>query len=145
MYKAWVNNVVLLYLPNYSTHLLQPLDVSVFASLKSHYHDETSDRASYDIKAPVAKSPSHDLELACFLKLLKRLRSSVKGVQTTRLEHPNPCSSAIEPSLLPLPATCKTRPEKINPVFKGLIILEHVTNTAISGCPGTAKLSPKSG
>ena len=34
---ARANNVHLLCLPAYSTHILQPLDVAVFKSLKSHF------------------------------------------------------------------------------------------------------------
>jgi len=35
--KAKENNVILLVLPSHCTHKIQPLDVAVFKSLKTHY------------------------------------------------------------------------------------------------------------
>lgn len=38
--KARENNVVLLMLPSHCTHKLQPLDISVYKSLSSHYDEQ---------------------------------------------------------------------------------------------------------
>jgi 4-hydroxybenzoate polyprenyltransferase len=37
MYLCYQHNVHLLFLPSHALHVLQPLDLSVFSSLKTHY------------------------------------------------------------------------------------------------------------
>jgi hypothetical protein len=40
IYECYSNNIQLLFLPAHASHVLQPLDLSVFGSLKSHYRRE---------------------------------------------------------------------------------------------------------
>ena len=42
MFLYYQNNVHLLFLPSHTSHVLQPLDLSVFSSLKSHYRTAVS-------------------------------------------------------------------------------------------------------
>jgi len=39
MYKAYVNNIYLIYLPAHTSHVLQPLDLSIFSPLKRAYRN----------------------------------------------------------------------------------------------------------
>jgi len=55
MYEAWINKVVLMYLPAHATHVLQPLDVTVFTSLKAKFHELTAEWSCLDVSAPIAK------------------------------------------------------------------------------------------
>jgi len=40
MLKAFENNVHLLYLPPYTSYVLQPLDLSIFSPLKRYYRSK---------------------------------------------------------------------------------------------------------
>jgi DDE superfamily endonuclease/Tc5 transposase DNA-binding domain/helix-turn-helix, Psq domain len=55
MYECEVNNIKLIYLPAHSSHVLQPLDLSVFSLIKSHYRKEIDRIAMYDDTGPVKK------------------------------------------------------------------------------------------
>ncbi|KAL1954182.1 hypothetical protein VTO42DRAFT_1538 [Malbranchea cinnamomea] len=49
------NNVHTVFLPPHSSHVLQPLDLSVFGPLKDYYRSRLADIASLDDGAPVKK------------------------------------------------------------------------------------------
>jgi DDE superfamily endonuclease len=55
MYECEINNIKLIYLPAHSSHVLQPLDLSVFSLIKSHYRKEIDRIAIYDDTGPVKK------------------------------------------------------------------------------------------
>jgi hypothetical protein len=82
MYEVWINKVVLLYLPSHLTHLLQPLDVAIFSSLKSHYHGETAEWVSYDITAPMAKQMFLEAYVKASYKAFSQ-HNMQKGFSTT--------------------------------------------------------------
>jgi len=39
MYEAFINNIHLIYLPVHTSHVLQPLDLSIFSPLKRAYRN----------------------------------------------------------------------------------------------------------
>jgi len=39
MYKAFINNIYLIYLPTYTFYVFQPLDLLIFSSLKRAYRN----------------------------------------------------------------------------------------------------------
>ena len=49
------NNVHVVYIPPHSSHVLQPLDLSCFSAVKSHYRKQISELAILDNAAPVKK------------------------------------------------------------------------------------------
>lgn len=49
------HKIELLFLPAHSTHVLQPLDLSVFSAAKTRYRNQIRDLASLDDAAPVKK------------------------------------------------------------------------------------------
>ena len=55
MWKCHQNRVYLVYLLPYSSHVLQPLDLSCFSPLKSRYRAAIADLARYDDSASVKK------------------------------------------------------------------------------------------
>lgn len=55
MYNAYCNRVIIEYLPSHSSHLTQPLDVSVFSAVKEYYRQNTRFLASIDTNAPEQK------------------------------------------------------------------------------------------
>lgn len=56
MFECEINNVKLYYLPAHSSHVTQPLDVSVFSLLKHKYRKEIDQVAAYDNTGPVKKA-----------------------------------------------------------------------------------------
>ena len=55
MYLCYQNNVHLLFLPPHTSHVLQPLDLSVFSSLKTHYQAVVSSLALLTDSSPIWK------------------------------------------------------------------------------------------
>ena len=55
MKKCFYNNVWLYYLIPHSSHVLQPLDLTCFAPIKSRYRRQIADLASLDDAAPIKK------------------------------------------------------------------------------------------
>lgn len=55
MWKCYEGNVRALYLPARSSHVMQPLDVTVFGPLKTYYHQETAAFASLPASSPIDK------------------------------------------------------------------------------------------
>ena len=39
MYEAYINNIYIIYLPTHTSHVLQPLDLSIFSPLKRAYRN----------------------------------------------------------------------------------------------------------
>lgn len=56
LYLCYSHQVHLLFLPAHSSHVLQPLDLSCFAPVKSIYRKEIADLATLDDAAPVKKN-----------------------------------------------------------------------------------------
>lgn len=55
MWNCVINNVQLVYLPPHTSHVLEPLDLGVFSSLKSTYRKELSYRAQWGDKTIAGK------------------------------------------------------------------------------------------
>jgi 4-hydroxybenzoate polyprenyltransferase len=55
MYLCFQHNIHLLFLPPYSSHVLQPLDLSIFSSLKRRYRKEIGYLALLTDSSPVGK------------------------------------------------------------------------------------------
>jgi DDE superfamily endonuclease len=55
MYECEMNNIKLIYMLAHSSHVLQPLDLSIFSLIKSHYRKEIDKIATYDDTGPVKK------------------------------------------------------------------------------------------
>ena len=72
MYLCYQHNVHLLFLPPHTSHVLQPLDLSVFSSLKSHYRTEISYLGLLTDSSPIGKRNF----LACYCKARKEALSA---------------------------------------------------------------------
>jgi DDE superfamily endonuclease len=55
IYECEINNIKLIYLPAHSSHVLQPLDLSIFSLIKSHYQKEIDRITIDDDTGPVKK------------------------------------------------------------------------------------------
>ena len=55
MYTYFQNNVYLLFLPVYSSYVLQPLDIGVFSPLKTAYRKHLEELVSLTDSSPVGK------------------------------------------------------------------------------------------
>jgi DDE superfamily endonuclease len=55
MYECEINNIKLIYLLAHSSHVLQPLDLSVFSLIKSHNRKEIDRIAMYNDTGPMKK------------------------------------------------------------------------------------------
>jgi 4-hydroxybenzoate polyprenyltransferase len=67
MYLCYQHNVHLLFLPLHTSHVLQPLDLSVFSSLKTYYQTAVSDLGLLTDSSPIGKQNF----LACYHKARK--------------------------------------------------------------------------
>lgn len=58
LYECFKNDIYALFLPAYTSHVLQPLDISIFSLLKSRYRRYLKDLDLYSITAyiPLAKA-----------------------------------------------------------------------------------------
>ena len=56
MYQCYMANVQLVYMPSHSSHILQPLDVGVFSSLKRNYRKEIADLLRFVEITPVQRA-----------------------------------------------------------------------------------------
>jgi 4-hydroxybenzoate polyprenyltransferase len=72
MYLCYQHNVHLLFLPPHSSHVLQPLDLSVFSSLKSRYRKEVGYLTLLTDSSPLGKQNF----LACYQKARKEALSA---------------------------------------------------------------------
>ncbi|KAF1989326.1 DDE-domain-containing protein, partial [Aulographum hederae CBS 113979] len=55
MYMAWQNKVYITYLPAHTSHITQPLDISIFGPLKTRYHQAVDGLRSLDDDSIVKK------------------------------------------------------------------------------------------
>jgi hypothetical protein len=55
MWECFSNNIYLVYLPPHSSHVLQPLDLAVFSSLKTAYRKYVGDHSSHTHSTPIGK------------------------------------------------------------------------------------------
>jgi 4-hydroxybenzoate polyprenyltransferase len=76
MYLCYQHNIYLLFLPPHSSHVLQPLDLSVFSSLKSHYRKEVGYLTLLTDSSPLGKQNF----LACYQKA-RREALSAKNIK----------------------------------------------------------------
>jgi hypothetical protein len=72
MYSCFQNNVYLLFLPPHTSHVLQPLDLSVFSPLKSHYRKEVGFLGLLTDSSPIGKQNF----LSCYAKARKEALSA---------------------------------------------------------------------
>ena len=72
IYLCYQNNIHLLFLPSHTSHVLQPLNLSVFSSLKSHYRTEVSHLSLLTDSSLISKQNF----LACYLKARKEALSA---------------------------------------------------------------------
>lgn len=72
MYLCYQNNVHLLFLPPHTSHVLQPLDLSVFSALKTHYRVAVSQLTLLTNSSPIGKQNF----LACYSKARKEALSA---------------------------------------------------------------------
>ena len=59
MYECFLNDIYLLFLPAHTSHVLQPLDISIFSPLKGQYRREINNINTYGISVestPLAKA-----------------------------------------------------------------------------------------
>jgi hypothetical protein len=99
MYLCFQNNVHLLFLPPYTSHVLQPLDLSVFSSLKSHYRTAVGFLALLTDSSPIGKQNF----LTCYSKARKEALSAkiIKaGWQATGLWPKSMAKPLLSPLLL---------------------------------------------
>jgi hypothetical protein len=121
MYLCYQNNVHLLFLPPYTLHVLQPLDLSVFSSLKSHYRTELSQLAFLTDSSPLGKQNF----LACYSKARKEAltaRIIKAGWQATGLWPKSMAKPLLSPLLL----------ENSNSKGKGLEATESLNSTLVT-------------
>lgn len=55
MWICFQNNIHLIYMPPHSSHVLQPLDLSIFSRLKASYRAEIEKLAQFEDSAPIKK------------------------------------------------------------------------------------------
>lgn len=56
MWQCYQSKVLLLYLPAHTSHILQPLDLTCFSSLKGRYRTQIANLASLDDSLPIKKA-----------------------------------------------------------------------------------------
>lgn len=55
MWICFQNNIRLIYLPPHSSHVLQPLDLSIFSQIKSSYRKQIEELARFEDSTPIKK------------------------------------------------------------------------------------------
>ena len=73
MLAAHDSNIILVYLPPHTSHILQPLDLSIFSPLKAEYRSEVAKNAYIDDAAPIHKQR--------FLQYYKQARDSALSLK----------------------------------------------------------------
>jgi hypothetical protein len=68
MFECFLNNIFLLYLPAYTSHVLQPLDLSVFSPIKAAYREAISHLALQTDGSSVGKQNF----MICYCKARKK-------------------------------------------------------------------------
>ena len=99
MYSCFQNNVYLLFLPPHTSHVLQPLDLSVFSSLKSHYQTKVGFLTLLTDSSPIGKQNF----LSCYAKARREALSAkiIKaGWEATGLWPKSTAKPLISPFLL---------------------------------------------
>ena len=99
MYLCYQQNVYLLFLPPHTSHVLQPLDLSVFSSLKSHYRSFVGNLSLLTDSSPVGKQNFLD----CYQRARKEALSEEiikNGWKATGLWPKNMAKPLISPLLL---------------------------------------------
>jgi 4-hydroxybenzoate polyprenyltransferase len=132
MYLCYQNNVHLLFLPPHTSHVLQPLDLSVFSSLKSHYRTEVSHLSLLTDSSPIGKQNF----LACYSKARKEALSAkiIKaGWKASGLWPKSMAKPLMSPLLLENSNTAQNTPKAI----------ESLNNTLTIDTPQTLLSTPR--
>ena len=79
MHTAWSNKIQLIYLPPHTSHRTQPLDLAVFAPLKTAYAQQTAKLKNYDHSAPIQKRRFLSLYYAASDKSITARNISMAG------------------------------------------------------------------
>jgi 4-hydroxybenzoate polyprenyltransferase len=119
MYLCYQNNVHLLFLPPHTSHVLQPLDLSVFSSLKSHYRKEVGYLTLLTDSSPVGKQNF----LNCYQKARKEALSAKiikSGWKATGLWPKSMAKPLRSPLLLENSNSEKNTPQAIQSLDKSL-------------------------
>jgi hypothetical protein len=99
MYSCFQNNVYLLFLPPYTSHVLQPLNLSVFSSLKIYYRTAVGFLALLTDSSPIGKQNF----LACYTKARKEaltIKIIKSGWKATSLWPKSMAKPLLSPLLL---------------------------------------------
>ena len=113
MWTCYINNIYLLFLPAHASHVLQPLDLSVFSPLKTAYRCGIDDLALMTDSAPIGKR----LFLCCYSKARsdaiteRNIRSGWKASGLWPVNVDKPLMSRL---LLPTQPTQPTQPAQPN-------------------------------
>jgi DDE superfamily endonuclease len=121
MYLCYQNNVHLLFLPPHTSHVLQPLDLSVFSSLKSYYRKEVSQLSLLTDSSPIGKQNF----LACYSKARKEALSAkiIKaGWKASRLWPKSMAKPLMSPLLLENSNVSQSTPKALKSSNNGLAI-----------------------
>ena len=86
LWECKANNVWLVFLPPYLTHVLQPLDLLCFCPIKTKYWEQIAELACIDNAAPIKKH--------CFIKYYYKARGEGLTARTIKSEW---CASGIYP------------------------------------------------
>src|SRR6266699_4012423 len=84
MYGCFNSNIYLLFLPPYASHVLQPLDLSVFGPIKAHYRTVIGNLIYQSDDCPISKRGF----LECYSKVRQRSlneKNILAGWKATRL------------------------------------------------------------
>lgn len=125
MKKAWLYEIWLSWLPAYSSHITQPLDVAVFGPLKTHYRQLTRSWAPYEATSPHQQQQFLHVYERASLKALSR-RNIISGFLTSGL-YPIDLQRAIR-ALQPREKKRK-RFEALTPPMKRQIVADDLWST----------------
>jgi DDE superfamily endonuclease len=126
MYLCYQHNVYLLFLPAHTSHILQPLDLSVFSSLKSRYRKEVGYLTLLTDSSPIGKQNF----LACYQKARKEALSAKNiknGWKATSLWPKSMAKPLMSPLLLENSNIAKGTP---NQASQSLIEGSRVSGTS---------------
>ena len=73
MWECFQNKVYLLFLLSHTSHVLQPLDLSIFEPLKTYYRQEINYAGLIADSAPVLKAQFINYYIKAYIKVFKSL------------------------------------------------------------------------
>ena len=118
MYSCYINNIYLLFLPPHTSHVLQPLDLSIFGPIKTIYRSEISNISSLTDTTPIGKTTF----LAAYKKArigamtIKNITSGWKASGLWPVNSSKPLMSRLlaeplKPTAIPLAAPNNLQPD----------------------------------